>query len=416
MNDERDLKRRREESNEPQKKTTSDYVKLNIGGTIFATTIKTLTSQGNNFFSEMFDEMDPGADGSYFIDRDANDFSIILSKLRGYDIQESIKEMNAKRRRQLIEDINYYSMKDVFSDCFDEDGILNNAFTFTSAKPITLLTTLKDGRLASLNSDGELEIWDAASYVRVKKIDTYRTYARAIAPLNDVRFVIVAFDEVICFYNITDERIAHTLKCDLTIRELTTLKDDRMVIGGADSTIEIRDVETGQCVKTLNGHRGCITAFTTLIDGRLVSSSVDNTIKIWDVASGDCVKTITCHTDTITALTTLKDGRLVSGGVDNTIMIWDVASGDCVSVLVDYKDISISFNKNNCFISALTTLNDGRLVSGGADNTIKIWDVATNQCVETITCDAKGYIKLTTLKDGRLASICNTSIKIWNQL
>ncbi|KAL0491120.1 F-box/WD repeat-containing protein, partial [Acrasis kona] len=405
MNDERDLKRRREESNEPQKKTTSDYVKLNIGGTIFATTIKTLTSQGNNFFSEMFDEMDPGADGSYFIDRDANDFSIILSKLRGYDIQESIKEMNAKRRRQLIEDINYYSMNDIFSDCFDENGILNNAFICTSDRPIISLITLKDGRLVSLNSDNIVEVWDIASCRRTRIPINYKI-ARAIAPLNDVRFVIVAFDNVFCVFNLLTGKMLNSLPHDLIIAAFTTLKDGRLVIGSENNTITIWDIATNQCVETSNGHTKCITAFTTLIDGRLVSSSVDNTIKIWDVASGNCVKTITCHTDTITALTTLKDGRLVSGGVDNTIMIWDVASGNCVSVLVGYKDIPISFNKNKYFISALTTLNDGRLVSSSTDNTIKIWDVATNQCVETITCDAKEEIKLTTLKDGTLASIC----------
>ncbi|MGE3920321.1 MAG: hypothetical protein AB7F64_05150, partial [Gammaproteobacteria bacterium] len=56
----------------------------------------------------------------------------------------------------------------------------------------------------------------------------------------------------------------------------------------------------------------------------------------------------------IQALTVLTSGRLVSGSWDGTIRIWNVASGECLKVLEGHTES----------VKALSVLPSGELVSG----------------------------------------------------
>jgi len=53
------------------------------------------------------------------------------------------------------------------------------------------------------------------------------------------------------------------------------------------------------------------------------SGNPDYSIKIWDPERGLLVRTIPGHRSTICYLTVLNDGSLVSGSRDNTIRIWN---------------------------------------------------------------------------------------------
>ena len=53
------------------------------------------------------------------------------------------------------------------------------------------------------------------------------------------------------------------------------------------------DVQTGQCIKTLQGHTGWVSSVSFSADGQLlVSGSQDETIKLWDVRTKHCIRTL----------------------------------------------------------------------------------------------------------------------------
>ena len=73
----------------PALQAITTYVKLNVGGSLFATTVDTLTRQGSHMLSQMFTtQLAPktDADGFVFIDRDGTYFRYILNYLRDGDI------------------------------------------------------------------------------------------------------------------------------------------------------------------------------------------------------------------------------------------------------------------------------------------------------------------------------------------
>ena len=80
------------------------------------------------------------------------------------------------------------------------------------------------------------------------------------------------------------------------------------------------------------------------------------TVKVWDAATGECVATLAGHSGTVWpgvfsvflvcalffgfqvyGVAVFPDGRrVVSGSKDNTVKVWDAATGECVATLVGH--------------------------------------------------------------------------------
>lgn len=66
--------------------------------------------------------------------------------------------------------------------------------------------------------------------------------------------------------------------------------------GSMDNTAKLWDVETGQEIFTLAGHKAEIVSLHFNTDGdKLLTASFDNTAKIWDVCTGQCLFTLEGH-------------------------------------------------------------------------------------------------------------------------
>ena len=118
-------------------------------------------------------------------------------------------------------------------------------------------------------------------------------------------------------------------------------------------------------------------------------------------------KTLTGHSNWVYSVVYSPDGRyLASGGSDNTIKIWEVATGRELRTLTGHSD----------FFRSVVYSPDGRyLASGSFDKTIKIWEVATGREVRTLTGHSGWVNSVVYSPDGcYLASgSWDKTIKIW---
>lgn len=155
-----------------------------------------------------------------------------------------------------------------------------------------------------------------------------------------------------------------------------------MISGGNDRIITLRNLKNGKIIRSFTEHSGSIYALCISSDGQtLISGSRDTTIKIWHLHTIDIYKsnsinrligdglvdTLTGHSDSINAVAITQNGRIIiSGSEDNTIKLWDLNTGECLATLDGHE----------AGVRAVAISPDGQLlVSGSADNTIKLWQL-----------------------------------------
>jgi WD40 repeat protein len=123
--------------------------------------------------------------------------------------------------------------------------------------------------------------------------------------------------------------------------------------------------------------------------------------------SDQSLMTLRGHTSWVYCIAISPDGkRIVSGGGDGTIKIWDAATGADVMALRGHLDT----------VHSVVFSPDGkRLVSGSWDKTIKVWDVASG--VELMTLRGDGAIwSIAISSDGKriISGGAGETIKVWD--
>ena len=144
------------------------------------------------------------------------------------------------------------------------------------------------------------------------------------------------------------------------------VKDNRIISGSWDKTIKIWDINTGECLKTLEGHTDNVNS-VFVKDNLIISSSNDKTIKIWDINTGDCINTLKGHTSAVYSAVSVLDNLIISSSEDKTIRIWDINTGDCLKTLTD---------DTHCPNSNSVLAKDNLIISGSVSGTIRITPIS----------------------------------------
>ena len=95
--------------------------------------------------------------------------------------------------------------------------------------------------------------------------------------------------------------------------------------------------------------------------------------------------------------------KLISCSVDKTIKVWDLETKKCVNTLVCHT------SQVNC----LELVGHGMFASGSSDNKIKIWDATENICLKTLTGHHNAVVCIKSLDANTIASGSLNEIKIW---
>lgn len=115
------------------------------------------------------------------------------------------------------------------------------------------------------------------------------------------------------------------------------------------------------------------------------------------------------HKGWVTSASFSPDGnRIVSGSADNTVKIWDAKTGECLRTL----------HGHNYTISVVAFSPDGEQIASGDrwGHTLKIWDVKTGACLYTIEGHSGDIHDLCFSPDSRLVATAGDDklIKIWD--
>ena len=211
------------------------------------------------------------------------------------------------------------------------------------------------------------------------------------------------------------------------------LADGRILTGHLGGSLQISDLHTQETI-VFQAHPLSVEFILQLRDGRVVSQSMMSIyMKIWDIDTLTCLKRIEIHNSGLKmdSFQELRDGTIMELTKDifahrqrPLISIWDLERGTCVSrfelgeeygaldckceilqlrsgdelllccsgwqrniLTIVVRTFRLSMEErcrlvgHSAGVGCVLQLEDGRLVSGSLDRTVKVWDIPSGRCL-----------------------------------
>ncbi|KAL3424794.1 WD domain-containing protein [Phlyctema vagabunda] len=182
------------------------------------------------------------------------------------------------------------------------------------------------------------------------------------------RAVTAANEEVLCWDIKKGELISRwrdeACKSQVTAIVQSKTDQDIYAVGYEDGSIRLWDSKIASVIVAFNGHKSAVTLLSFDSAGiRLASGSRDTDIIVWDLVAEVGLFKLRGHKDQVTGLQFLQPEAPVSD---------------------DKNDDTLTGHDSN------QGLSEGFLLTTGKDALIKIWDLASQHCIETHVAQTSG--------------------------
>jgi WD40 repeat protein/tRNA A-37 threonylcarbamoyl transferase component Bud32 len=201
-----------------------------------------------------------------------------------------------------------------------------------------LLTFSPDGQWLATAQGGTVNhpggyviVWDVKTGRELTSFKGHTSSVTAMAFRPDGRTLVSGSkDWKVKLWNVQASFLLASLKTsDYTALAFSSGGRPRFLSKRGDTTIKLRDVETGEKLPSLEGHTGYFGAVALSRDGNtLASAEANGVIQFWDVKSRQCRATLKGHVFGGIAMAFNDDGQtFTSAGSDGTVKLWNVATG-----------------------------------------------------------------------------------------
>ena len=307
-----------------------------------------------------------------------------------------------------------------------------NIKKFKGGGSICCMSQLKNGNLlTSAANNNNINIWakkDNNNYEIIQSLSVHEKPVLSFAELDDGRLVSGGWDNLIIIWE-KDESDSYIekqrIKDKLPILKIISLTNNKFAFS-CDNRIRIMREKKYLELKLEDNFRS---SKNEIIDGTNEDKDNEPNNEINENSKNDENKFIVCyklskHTGRIKAMLQLKNGYLVSGGgdagkkKDNSIIIWrpNELDGFYYTQILEGHEADI----NN-----IIELKDGRICSSSKDKTIRIWKsfmiedknhqkVLQFQIDEILSEYEQGIFQIIQLNDGRIVSSgADFAIVVW---
>ncbi|MBL8884121.1 MAG: serine/threonine protein kinase [Hyphomicrobium sp.] len=231
---------------------------------------------------------------------------------------------------------------------------------------------VRNNRALTTHADGSVNIWDLDKQRRLYRFK--RNDASVWSGLfigSEDHFAAAGHDWVVALWE-TSSETAPVRVLEGHSNAVQALAADRsgtwLASGGADKTVKLWNLETGEVKATYRNHSDYVSALAVTDDGAMVASgTLDGVVRLWTRSTRRPLRTFSAHRTRITALTFSPDGQLLaSAAEDGSVRVRGLKSAR------PYW----TFGSLEHGAKALAFDGEGRqLLTGGQDGVVTLWSL-----------------------------------------
>jgi WD40 repeat protein/serine/threonine protein kinase len=242
---------------------------------------------------------------------------------------------------------------------------------------LTRVTWSSDGHhVAAVDGSGALRLWDVDSGTSRELVGHHGWIGDIVFSRDGSRLLSGGSDTTVRVWDVAGKAPPRVLTGHTRAVEFLSTSTDgvHFASGGNDREVRVWNLETGKALVLRSRKRLGHSVFSR--SGKLLATGAEGAVRIWDMASPP-ETVLRGHTDIIHAITWSPDGaRMWTGSADATIRVWDAAKGTLLAVL-EGSGTSVS-------LGTRLDLASTRIVTGGDDSKMHIWDLPTSRLVRTL--------------------------------
>ena len=276
-------------------------------------------------------------------------------------------------------------------DSAESSDLSINPLRLTSA--LTAACVLEpENRVATLDVNGNLTLWDVASGKRLFNAQAHRGAGWELIATDD-RLLTVGDDQRIAAWDRNDLSPIWDRTVAWGVRGIASAPDNRWVAAGpapsagaGEGTIGLYDSE-GRPVGQLVGHDNWVVGMAVDANGkRLISSCENRTIRIWDIGEARQIAKLVSPKQSVSEHLVIVDendnapGRLITGHRDGRLLVWDLSTQQPVRNEAAFGDA----------ITGLNVIANRIVVSGQSSNQVRVFDRETAGPIARLPIEGPG--------------------------
>lgn len=230
-------------------------------------------------------------------------------------------------------------------------------------------------------SRGLAAVYDVCSGKRLSQVgDELDSVLAADINASQTLIALGGPQKVVRVFNVVDGSLAVEIRKHTDWVTAVEFSPDGVLLATADRAggVWVWEAGSDREFHALDGHKAAVTAMSWRDDSNvLATASEDGTVVFWAMENGKRIKSLAAHPGGATCVQFFHDGRLITGGRDRTVKLWD-GRGNPLRQFEPFGEL---------VMKVAATHDGGRVIAGDWSGEVRLASVADGKLVTRLAAN-----------------------------